>query len=91
LIEVKDPTTTTLKHVKSFLTEAMWHALRQGLFGEDAVQVNPLAGESLKLEGRRSEPTYAYSLAEVEAMLRVLKNETYKTIVTRSQRILDFA
>jgi integrase len=78
----RNPTTRTLIHVKSFMTEALWHGLRNAYFGENYVGGNPLAGESLNLEGRRSGPTHAYTLAEVNSMLTVLKNDTYKTIVT---------
>ena len=78
----KNPTTRTLIHVKAFMSAAIWHALRNGFFGENYTGGNPLAGESLSLAGRRSEPTHAYTSSEVEAMLKVLTNDTYKTLVT---------
>ena len=79
--EARSPATRTLIHIKSFMTEAIWHGLRNGYFGETVTHGNPLAGESLDLQGRRSEPTHAYTLAEVKNMLTILKNDTYKTIV----------
>lgn len=77
----KNPATRTLIHVKAFMAAAIWHGLRNGFFGDNYTGGNPLAGESLDLSGRRSEPTHAYTSSEVEAMLKVLKNDTYKTLV----------
>jgi integrase len=58
----------TLIHIKSFLSGVFTYARRMGAFES----INPMQGTEVP-KGRKSEPTHAYSNAEIEAMLRCLK------------------
>lgn len=57
----------TLKQLKSLLSAIFKHAKRQGFIDG----VNPMQDVSIP-KGRKSEPTHAYSLEELERMLTVL-------------------
>jgi site-specific recombinase XerD len=65
----------TLIHVKSFLSGVFSFAKRMG-----AVDSNPMQGTEVP-KGKPSQPTHAYSTAEVDAMLKILKG-TSRVAVT---------
>ncbi len=62
-----DLATTTLRHIKSLLSGAFSEAIRQDAFSGE----NPMRYVRVP-KGRDSKETYAYSLDEILAMLRVL-------------------
>lgn len=70
-----DLSRATLKQLKSLLSAIFKHAKRQGFIDG----VNPMQDTSIP-KARRSEPTYAYSLDEINRMLEVL-DERSATIV----------
>ena len=70
-----DLSRATLKQVKSLLSGIFKHAKRQGFIDG----ANPMQDTSIP-KARRSEPTYAYSLDEINRMLAVL-DERSATIV----------
>lgn len=65
----------SLIHIKSFLSGVFSYAKRMGALDG----VNPIIGTEVP-KGRPSEPTYAYSLDEIEKMLGILKG-TARTAV----------
>jgi integrase len=70
-----DLSKATLKQLKSLLSAIFKHAKRQGFIDG----VNPMQDVSIP-KARKSEPTYAYSLDEINRMLAVL-DERSATIV----------
>jgi integrase len=70
-----DLSKATLKQLKSLLSAIFKHAKRQGFIDG----VNPMQDVSIP-KARKSEPTYAYSLYEINRMLAVL-DERSATIV----------
>jgi integrase len=70
-----DLSKATLKQLKSLLSAIFKHAKRQGFIDG----VNPMQDTSIP-KARKSEPTYAYSLDEINRMLAVL-DERSATIV----------
>ncbi len=74
--------TTTLIHVKSFLSGVISHAIRSGHMPNN-VFYNPMHRKLVVVEGgAESEETYAHTLAEVEQVLRLLKDAPlYRALV----------
>ena len=69
----------TLLHIKSFLSGVFSFARRKGVFDGG----NPIQGRgAVVVAGKRSEPTYAYNLPEIEKIIDAVENKTHRTIVT---------
>jgi integrase len=67
---------TTLLHIKGFLSGVFAVAKRLGAYDGE----NPVRDTAVP-KGRASKETHAYSLAEIEAMIGALENETHRTAV----------
>jgi integrase len=67
---------TTFLHIKGFLSGVFSVAKRLGAYDGE----NPVRDTAVP-KGRASKETHAYSLAEIEAMIAALENDTYRTAV----------
>lgn len=66
-------------HVKSFLSGVFSFARRIG--AHDGA--NPIQGRgAVIVAGKRSEPTYAYTLPEIEKIIDAIENPTHRALVT---------
>lgn len=72
----KDFSTTSLQHMRAFLTGAFSYAVRNEL-----MTVNPMR-EARSPKGKRSPETHAYSIKEVEGMLAVLPEPARTVVLT---------
>jgi len=69
----------SLLHMKSFLSGVFSFARRIGAI--DAA--NPMQGRgAVVVAGKRSEPTYAYTLPEIEKVIDAVKNQTHRALIT---------
>lgn len=69
---------STMKHLKHFLSGAMRFAVRQGLLAHNPVPA------AVPPKGITTDDTYAYSFAEVQAMLKLLAEPARTIVLTLS-------
>jgi integrase len=68
----------TLTHIKSFLSSVFSYARRTGVLNG----VNPIQGRgAIVIKGKRSRPTYAYNLDEIEKAIEAVTSERDRAIV----------
>jgi integrase len=77
---------SSLFNIKTFLSAVFTHAKRMGVLDG----VNPVQGTAVPA-GRPSEPTYAYSLAEIKKMVGVLKGAARTAVIVASYTGLSLA
>jgi len=71
-------THASLLHIKSFLSGVFSYARRIGSLDG----ANPMQGRgAIVVAGKRSEPTYAYTLPEIEKIINAVKNQTHRTLI----------
>src|SRR6266446_2867049 len=69
---------SSLRHCKAFLSGAFKQAKRLGILDG----LNPIQDVSIPKAPEQEQDTYAYSLAEIKAMLAVLKEPTWTVVLT---------
>jgi integrase len=79
ILATDNPRNNALKNMKSFLSAVFRHAISEGYMPKNTV--NPVREAKISRHARKPIETFAYTIAEVEAMLAVL-GEPAHTIVT---------